>query len=251
MFREEIEQEYIVAMDGTSEGTQMKYKKNNYWYKKDCRGREGLAEYLISGLLTYSDLSSSEYVIYEKGLINEVEGCRSRDFLKEGEELVTFYRLYYNEFGKDLSHVLVTMETMEERIEYVVRFVWQSCGVDIREYLKKIFTLDMITLNEDRHLNNLAVLSQGNQFVPAPIFDNGVSLLTANQSVNLHFTMEENVRRVVARPFCGSHERMFKYFGVGFHLDFPAVMRWLKKEDESREKDVLIYQLQRYPFLAR
>ena len=51
MFREEIEQEYIVAMDGTSEGTQMKYKKNNYWYKKDCRGREGLAEYLISGLL--------------------------------------------------------------------------------------------------------------------------------------------------------------------------------------------------------
>ena len=109
------------------------------------------------------------------------------------------------------------METMEERIEYVVRFVWQSCGVDIREYLKKIFTLDMITLNEDRHLNNLAVLSQGNQFVPAPIFDNGVSLLTANQSVNWHF----------------------------------PIMRWLEGEEESREKDVLVYQLQRYPFLAR
>ncbi len=47
--------------------------------------------------------------------------------------------------------------------------------------------------------------------------DNGVSLLTANQSVNWHF----------------------------------PIMRWLEGEEESREKDVLVYQLQRYPFLAR
>lgn len=67
MFQEKFEQEYIVMMDGTSEGTQIKYKKDNYWYKKDCRGKEGLAEYLVSGLLTYSDLEPSEYVVYEKG----------------------------------------------------------------------------------------------------------------------------------------------------------------------------------------
>lgn len=251
MFREKIGNEYIVQQDGTSEGTQIKYRKGKYWYKKDNHGKEGLAEYLVSHLLTFSDLDRSEYIVYEKGYINDFTGCRSENFLKDGEELVTFYRLYYNEFGKDLSKVLVSMETMEERIEYTMHFILQICGLDVADYLKKIFTLDMLILNEDRHLNNLAVVFRGNRFTTAPIFDNGISLLTANQSVNWHFPMDENVKRVVARPFCGSHEKMFQYFGVGFHLDFSAVWKWLEREEISREKEVLLYQLQRYPFLAK
>jgi len=89
-------------------------------------------------------------------------------------------------------------------------------------------------------------LFSGNDFVPAPIFDNGVSLLTANQSVNWNFTMEENVRRVIARPFSGSHEKMFRYFGAGFQLDFPKVYEWLDREEPDKEKDVLVYQVQKY-----
>ena len=34
MFKEELEEHYIVTQVGTSEGTQIKYKKDNYWYKK-------------------------------------------------------------------------------------------------------------------------------------------------------------------------------------------------------------------------
>lgn len=251
MFRETIGNEYIVMQDGTSEGTQTKYRKGDYWYKKDCRGREGLVEYLVSGMLKYSTLDPTEYVIYENGYINDTAGCRSENFLVAEEELITFYRLYYNEFGKNLSQILAHMTTMEERIEYVVEFIWQSCGIDVTEYLKKIFTLDMIILNEDRHLNNLAVILRGNSFVSAPIFDNGMSLLTANQSVNWHFPMEENVRRVVARPFSGSHEKMFQYFGTGFYVDFPRVQRWLEEEEDTREKQVLLHQLQRYPSLVK
>lgn len=37
---------------------------------------------------------------------------------------------------------------------------------------------------------------RGNEFYPAPIFDNGVSLLTANQSVNWNFSIEENVKEL-------------------------------------------------------
>ncbi len=250
MFRETIENEYIVIQEGTSEGTQMKYRKGDYWYKKDCRGKEGLVEYLVSEMLKYSTLDLAEYVVYEYGCINEARGCRSKNFLEAGEELITFYRLYYNEFGKDLSQILALMETMEERIEYVIKFVWQSCGLDITEYLKKVFTLDMLILNEDRHLNNLAVVLRGNRFVSAPIFDNGMSLLTANQSVNWHFPAEENVKRVIARPFCGSHEKMFHYFGQGFCVDFAAVQQWIEEEEDTNEKKVLKYQLQRYSFLA-
>ena len=112
--------------------------------------------------------------------------------------------------------------------------------------MKKILTLDWIILNEDRHLNNLAVVFRDGIFVPAPIFDNGVSLLTANLSVNWNFSIEDNVKRVIARPFCGSHEKMLNYFGKGFELNVPAALEWLDKETNSREKEVLMYQIKKF-----
>ena len=246
MFDEQIGREYMVFQSGSSEGAQVKYRKGPYWYKKDNQGREGLAEYLASGLLRFSDLEPDEYVIYEQGLINGKPGCRSRDFLGKEDSIVTFYRLYYNEFGRNLSEVIAGMDTMEERIEYVLRFIRRTCGIDVRDYLKKVLTLDMLILNEDRHLNNLAVVYRENGFAPAPIFDNGVSLLTANRSVNWNFPVEENVKRVIARPFAGSHEKMAAYLGTGFQLDLDGCRRWLRQEEDSREKEVLLHQLKRY-----
>ena len=41
MFKEEIGNEFIVIQEGTSEGTQIKYRKDGFWYKKDNRGHEG------------------------------------------------------------------------------------------------------------------------------------------------------------------------------------------------------------------
>lgn len=246
MFKENIDNEYIVRQEGTSEGTQIKYRKDDFWYKKDNRGNEGRVEYLVSRFLKFTSLAKTEYVEYEEGTINGRTGCRSRNFLGKEDELITFYRLYYNEVGKDLSKVIANMETMEERMEYVIDFIQQSCQLDIRNYLSKVLTLDMVCLNEDRHLNNLAVIMHGNQFYPAPIFDNGISLLTANQSVNWNFSIEENVRRVIARPFSGSHEKMVEYLGNGFTMDVNGALEWIERETKSRERDVLKYQIKRY-----
>lgn len=246
MFTEKISNEYIVAQQGTSEGTQVKYKQGNYWYKKDNRGHEGLVEYLVSNFLKYTDLESEDFVMYEYGTINGQSGCRSRNFLKNNEELVTLYRLYFNEYGKDLSQVINAMDEMEERIDYVVRFVQKSCGIDIFKYLGRILTVDMIILNEDRHLNNLALIFDGNSFKPSPIFDNGLSLLTGNQSVNWNFPVSENVKRVIARPFSGSHERMVEYLGKGLEVDAKKALEWLDTQEWSRERDVLEYQIKRY-----
>lgn len=243
MFYETIDEEYIVTQNGTSEGTQIKYYKDGFWYKKDSRGKEGLTEYLVSKLLTFSDLQKDEYILYEQGEINGISGCRSKNFLGKEDELITFYRLYQNQFGKDLSKVIAQMETMEERIEYVIRFIKESCKLDVREYLAKIIQLDALVLNEDRHLNNLALIYREDHFICAPIFDNGVSLLTANQSVNWNFPVSENVKRVIARPFSGSHRKMIKYFGNAFQLDYAAAWNWLKEEPNSREKEILEYQL--------
>ena len=51
MFKEEIGNEFIVIQEGTSEGTQIKYRKDGFWYKKDNRGHEGRAEYLVSKII--------------------------------------------------------------------------------------------------------------------------------------------------------------------------------------------------------
>ena len=246
MFKEEIGNEFIVIQEGTSEGTQIKYRKDGFWYKKDNRGHEGRAEYLVSKFMEFTSLKTSEYVTYEEGTINGSSGCRSRNFLTGEEELITFYRLYYNEVGKDLSKVIGNMDTMEERIEYVVSFIKESCELDVKEYLSKIFMLDMICLNEDRHLNNLAIIMNGDKFTPAQIFDNGIALLTANQSVNRHFPIADNVKRVVARPFSGSHEKMMEYFGKVFSVDVNSALDWLDTEPDSMERNVLKYQIERY-----
>ena len=63
MFSEKISKEYIVKQQGTSEGTQIKYKKGDYWYKKDKSGCEGLVEYLVSNFLGYTNLNAEEYVV--------------------------------------------------------------------------------------------------------------------------------------------------------------------------------------------
>ena len=243
MFRKRIDNSCIINDSGTSEGTQIKYKVQDYWYKVDRDGREGLVEYLSSKLLTFSDLDDEDYITYDQGLINGKSGCRSKNYLSEDEEFITIYRLYYNEYGKNLAEVLANMDSMESRIKYTLDFVKKSINLDITEYLSKIFTLDRIILNEDRHVNNLAVILGDTGFRTAPIFDNGRSLLTANVSINWNFGIEENVKRVIAKPFSGSHQAMYKYFGPGFKLDKEKALDWLETEEESRERDVLIYQL--------
>ena len=246
MFHEYLSESDIVVMDGTSEGTQIKYRKGDYWYKEDNRGREGLTEYLVSHFLTFTDLQPEEYVLYEQGYINGERGCRSKNFLMEHESLLTFYRLYYSEFGGNLAERLAKIPTMEERIAFTLKMVRSITGLDVTDYLKKVLMLDMVVLNEDRHVNNLAVIFDGSKFRPAPIFDNGISLLTANVSVNWHFQVEENVKRVIARPFSGSHEKMYEYFGKGFSVDWDGFLYWLDGQEETKEKEVFLYQAKRY-----
>ncbi len=55
--------------------------------------------------------------------------------------------------------------------------------------------------------------------------------------------MDRNVKCAVAKPFSGSYDTMFYILGEGFSLDREAALSWLKEEEDSAEKDVLVYQL--------
>lgn len=80
---------------------------------------------------------------------------------------------------------------------------------------------------------------------PAPIFDNGKSLLCGNDSVREQLPISENVKRVVARPFGGTHEKIFQYFGKGFDLDVHKAIQWLQQQEKTFQREVLLYQLGR------
>lgn len=62
MFSENIGNDYIVIQEGTSEGTQVKYKKDGYWYKKDNRG--ACSEILYISICLYASLFFKLLIIY-------------------------------------------------------------------------------------------------------------------------------------------------------------------------------------------
>ena len=91
----------------SSKGNQLKWYRDDIWYKADYMGYEGLAEYVISCLLEKSSLRCEEYVLYETEEIaykkRRYLGCKSKNFLPEGWQLITLERLfqgYYNVWEK-------------------------------------------------------------------------------------------------------------------------------------------------------
>lgn len=247
MFDVTLSDDLIMNIDVTSEGTQTKFYDKGYWYKKDTFD-EGIVEYLISKLLTFSTLPKKDYVLYEYGKINGKNGCRSKDFLKPGYELITFERIHQRITGTKLSAQKYEFDTMEAYIEYTLDFFRKHLNLNVYKYLRNTFQLDMITLNEDRHFNNLAVIfdTKNSKYIPAPIFDNGKSLLNGNRSYRSAFPIKENIKKVIALPFSGNHKKTSDYFGKGFKINTTSALEWLQNEPQSLYRDVLIYQLKNY-----
>lgn len=82
----------------SSKGNQLKWKKGNIWYKADYLGYEGLAEYVISRLLTKSSLKMAEFVLYDleeiKYKTQTFNGVKCTDFLKNKWQVITLERLF-------------------------------------------------------------------------------------------------------------------------------------------------------------
>ena len=205
-----IDDKYLVRTNGTSDGTQDKFFKDNLWFKLDRYGDEGIAETTASLILQESGLVSSKFVEYFPCKINGKNGCYSKNFLKDEESFITFYRLYKNVTGRDLAQVCSKMN-YDDAIEYVINFIKQQTNLDIHEYLANTFALDKIILNEDRHFNNLGIIYNGTGFKPAPIFDNGKSFLVGNQNAINKQTIEEKIKTAYSKNFSPSFIINAKY----------------------------------------
>lgn len=189
-----IDSRYIFYAKTLSDGIQDKYFRNNYYYKKNKVGNEGLTEYLVSVLLRCTTLSSNDYVVYEYCKINNILGCRCKSFLNNNEYFITASRLYeLLTGGNNLSDKLSFFSDARERLYYLIN-LYKMAGIneiDSLNYFRKIFLLDYIILNTDRHMRNIGIIydSCKNSYDIAPIFDNGNSLNTDRRGITTSCTI--------------------------------------------------------------
>lgn len=152
----------------SSKGNQEKWRDGGRWYKLDQFGYEALAETLTSLLLEKSNVESDtpfRFVRYQMERLHvhghDRTGCSSENFLKPGQSIVTLSHLFRQDLGKPLKYVLGRLPSDKKRIAYLAEETAAITGLrEFPAYLTLLFEIDALVLNDDRHLNNIAVIEQ-------------------------------------------------------------------------------------------
>lgn len=243
MINYKLSPQAMVKTSGSSKGSQPKFYDKGYWYKQNLKGYEATAECLVSKVLSCSNLTN--YVLYEKCMVNNRNGCRSMDFTKENESFQSFQRIHEQMLGRSLSDTIRGIPDVEERIQYTIEFFKEYISFDVSEYLGNILRLDALILNQDRHFNNLGVIinQETGQIREAPIFDNGDSLMSDFGRFPSTDSLEENMDRCYAQPFSVNPYEQIKYLPGTLKIDYKMLDSLLQAEADSRALQLLKYQL--------
>ena len=194
----------------SSKGNQEKWydAPSDRWYKLDTGAFEALSETIASVILSHSNLSDLGFsaVPYqiEKVRVHRREqiACVSPNFLHPGEEIVTLAHLLKAELGADYQRIFHSRSSIPLRMQILVEQVEQITGLTrFGAYLTLLFEYDALILNDDRHLNNIAVLYTPTGYRYCPLFDHGAGFLL--DPVAYAFDIETNalVKQAIARPF--------------------------------------------------
>lgn len=205
----------LISRTTTSKGDQKKWHKQGYYIKANKFGYENIAESIVAELCR--NIRGLNFVDYHLCNILDEEvnkryfGCYSLEFKPEGFTFVTFdklLRLYlpkleYNRLGDMCGEQLYTV---------VCDFIMKVTKIDIFQYVNRCIALDALILNEDRHFNNLGVLiSKDGVVYPAPLFDNGLSLLSDKHDYPMQMNIDILVRKVKSLPFSRSFNKQISY----------------------------------------
>lgn len=194
----------------TSKGNQPKFFEDGYLYKIDSMGYESISEALVSEFLHFvEDVEFIDYYLEKKvyhGRI--VECCCSKVYNKEDESFVSIYKIL------DKGERLRGLKRVSgvEAVDYIVSSVMDLTRLDIREYLALLSVLDSIILNEDRHLNNISLIESPEGYRLAPVFDNGLSLLSDTTDYPLYDNTLRLMNKVKCKPFNVSFKKQLNYF---------------------------------------
>ena len=191
----------------SSKGNQEKWLDNCRWYKLDLFGYEGLAETVTSSLLAKTNVESLgfHYVNYrmERREVHRKtrNGCSSANFLRPGESILTLSDLFRKGVGPDWQREARRLPNLQSHVRWMTEQVRRLTGLDrFGVYLTLLFEVDMLFGNEDRHLNNIAVLRRGEGFDYCPIFDFGAGLLSNVRDYPMDIEPKALLRQLRARP---------------------------------------------------
>ena len=252
----------------SSKGNQLKWLKDDIWYKADYTGYEGLAEYVISGLLRFSDLKPEEYVHYDTEEIHygyqTLFGCRSENILPKGWQMITLERLFQSFHGQSLNRSLYLIGDHEKRLSFLVDQIRRITKLeDFGGYMSKLRTLDALFLNEDRHTHNIAVLmDREGEYHYCPFFDHGAALLSdTKMDYPLNVPADKLIGTVRAKTFCDDFDEQLdiaeKLYGQQVRFGFAekdidqllAEEMYYPAEIKARVKDILLEQRRKYQYL--
>lgn len=249
-------------LQATTKGNQIKWHRGNLWIKADSMGYESIAEYLST--ILESHIRGLKYVKYDLCTVKETgtgkmktyNCCVSESFLTGSEYIVSAQRMIYAILGAEKAKDLVVKRTGVDLLANTIEICSRCTGIDeltIYKYLSTICKLDAITLNEDRHLNNIAFIYDGKKYRLAPIFDNGMGLLADTESFPLNKGYSVWMQSVRARPFCSDfieQALLFEDFGP-LKLDYVNFINEVNKirlperdKEFERAKGVLMRRLE-------
>ena len=191
----------------SSKGNQEKWLENGRWYKLDLFGYEGLAETVTSALLAKTNVKKLgfRYVSYRMERL-EVHrkirnGCSSANFLMPGETIYTLADLLRKGVGPHWQKEVSRQPNLRSKVYWIVDRTVQLTGLkDFGNYLTLLFEMDMLFGNEDRHMNNIAILRRGEDFDYCPIFDFGAGLLSNVRDYPMEINPKALVRQLKAYP---------------------------------------------------
>lgn len=204
----------------SSKGNQEKWYDNDTdrWYKLDQFGYEALSECAVSAMLEYSNIENDipfTFVRYnmENMTVHRRSriGCSSQNFLEKGQSVITLSNLLNKVLDAPLKEKLSNLTSDKKRIQYLAEKTAEYTGLDkFPEYLTLVFEIDSLFLNDDRHLNNIAVIKSNNGYSYCPIFDNGAALLSNTQMSHMDIMPKALVSVLRARPFNTTFNRQMK-----------------------------------------
>ncbi len=196
----------------SSKGNQEKWfdRESEQWYKLDTGCFEAYAETVAAALFAQSNIEQElgfSVVRYQVAPVSVHQkqhiACVSSNFLQEGQELITLAHLLKRVVGADYQQVLFGgRKTIPQKVEALVNAVSDATGLQgFGAYLTLLLECDMLILNEDRHLNNIAVVRGADGYSYCPLFDHGISFLLDPNTYPLDVQAEAFVKQVRARPF--------------------------------------------------
>ena len=196
----------------SSKGNQEKWydKEINAWYKLDRIGFEALSEAVASEILRkYSNIEKElgyQIVPYRIDSVDVHKAKRnasiSPNFLKEGQSIQTAYHILKRVLGSDYQKVLADEKTIPNRLKKIVDTIEAISGLqNFGQYLTLLFEVDALIANEDRHLNNIAIIEENGTYQYCPLFDNGEGFMLDNVKYPFDVETKGLMKHLRAKPF--------------------------------------------------